>query len=121
MVDTTVILKANRRAVLFQRTKEWPPLVPACHRPVIIIKESGVFQDFRAYVDFSNSRTFPLLQAHLDMCVAGAGGALSQYTSSTGPVSAVVGWAHIWMGIVFNSEISLKVRASICESEGGQW
>lgn len=46
LVVTAVILKPNRRTVLFQKTKEWPPLVLViteqnCHRPVIIKSQAS--------------------------------------------------------------------------------
>lgn len=67
LVITAVILKPNSPTVLFQKTKDWPPLVLViteenCNRPVII-REPSIFQDLRAYVNFANACTFPPFSA----------------------------------------------------------
>lgn len=139
-----VILKPSGGTVLFQQTKEWPPLVLVitenCHRRVII-KEPSIFQYLRAYVNFANPCTFPPFRHIWRNTNVGVGGMHCPTTHGrvfeypTGGVQFLLwlfkhtyGWEwlirHFLSPLdVNNTKASLREWADVSHalSQGGQW
>ena len=89
--NLVIIAVTPKAQLLFQQTKEWPPLALViaeqnCHRPVII-KEPSIFQHLRAYVNFANPCTFTLFLSAFGetRTLLQGGNALSHHT-----------WPGVW-------------------------